>query len=101
MVKFTIKCLLLASLFFFGVLYGIQEANHGMQDMQGTNHTAKIEQPQTASADVTISAKQDTLRNIQTFNAFSAAGDVASNLVTGLFRTGVSAATSILSNVLS
>lgn len=103
MVKFTIKCLLLASLFFFGVLYGIQEASQGMQEMQGTHqaHAPKVEQPASTPADVSLSKKEETLQHIQTFNVFSALGDITSNVVTGIFQTGVNAATSLLNNALS
>ena len=35
MIRFTGKCLLIAIVMFFGVLFGMQQANSGMLDMKG------------------------------------------------------------------
>ncbi|HET7580876.1 MAG TPA: DUF3679 domain-containing protein [Bacillales bacterium] len=102
MARFTIKCFLLASLFFFGVILGMQKANEGIHDVKGLDHMPKIEQPSdNAPANVGIAAKREKLEDIQTFNIFSAAGDVASGAVTGLFRIGVDTTAAILQRLLS
>ncbi|HEX7064062.1 MAG TPA: DUF3679 domain-containing protein [Bacillales bacterium] len=102
MAKFTIKCLLLASLFFFGVLFGMQQANEGIQEVKGIDHLPKVEQSaDSAPASTRIEEKRETLQDIKNFNVFSAVGNAASEAVTGLFRTGIDISTSFIEKLLS
>lgn len=102
MVKFTIKCLLIAALFFFGVLVGIQKASEGIQDVRQGSVQLKIEhsiqQPKGANP---LSGKKVALEHIQTFNPFSAAGDLVSSAVTGIFRIGINATSTLIAKYLS
>ncbi|HEU5139866.1 MAG TPA: DUF3679 domain-containing protein [Bacillales bacterium] len=101
MAKFTIKCLLLASLFFFGVLFGMQEANEGIQEVKGIDHLPKVEESAgSAPASTKITEKRERLQDIQTFNVFSAVGNAATESVTGIFRKGVNVAATIIENLL-
>ncbi|HEX7065201.1 MAG TPA: DUF3679 domain-containing protein [Bacillales bacterium] len=101
MAKFTIKCLLLASLFFFGVLFGMQQANEGIQEVKGIDHLPKVEESAgSAPASTEIAQKRERLQDIKTFNVFSAVGNAASEAVTGIFRKGVNVAASIIENLL-
>ncbi|HET7658379.1 MAG TPA: DUF3679 domain-containing protein [Bacillales bacterium] len=102
MVKFTIKCMLVASLFFFGVLVGMQKAQEGIQDMQQGGAHLKVEQSaQQPGKKSPLAEQKAALKDIQSFNVFSAAGDAASDFVTGLFRSGVNAASSLILKWLS
>lgn len=102
MIKFTIKCILAASLFFFGVLVGIQKASEGIHDMKQGNIQVNVERSVDQSiTKAPLSQQKKALRNIQTFNVFSAAGNVASSAVTGIFRVGVNAASSLIAKYLS
>ena len=102
MVKFTIKCLLVAAVLFFGVLLGIQEANEGTQEMKGVDHPPRIEQSTDhATADADIKEKRERLEHIKTFNVFSAVGSATSEAVTGLFRNGVDVASAVIREFLT
>jgi hypothetical protein len=102
MTKFTIKCLFVAAVFFFGVLLGIQEAHIGTREMKGADHQPRIEQSSDhTTANVGIEEKRERLEHINTFNVFSAVGNAASQTVTGLFRSGVDATSSIIEKFLT
>ncbi|HET7628401.1 MAG TPA: DUF3679 domain-containing protein [Bacillales bacterium] len=107
MAKFTIKCLLAASLFFAGVLFGMQQANEGIKEVKGLDQLQRAEQAlQTdnvgdgAQAASTVAEKRKRLEDIKTFNVYSAVGRAASSGITSLFQSGMKAAGALLEEFL-
>ena len=88
MKRFMLKCTFIAFVLFLGVLFGMQQANVGMQKMKGYEdpafskgvfHTTNEEGFQSSlhGTNVTsqdIREKQKKLEEIKTFNAFSSIG---------------------------
>lgn len=96
------KCLLVAVVFLLGVLLGIQQANEGIKEMKGIDqlqHVRQTEQVEPAGA--SVSEKRKALEDIQTFNVFSAVGDLISEGITKLFRSGIEAVSAVIEQFLS
>ncbi|HZG71013.1 MAG TPA: DUF3679 domain-containing protein [Chondromyces sp.] len=97
MKKFVLKCFLLVSLLFMGVLFGMQKANEGMKEMKGYHqealeHPVQVEQTdeeleasflgqQVSSQD--LEEKKEKLQEIKAFNLFSSLGR---NMAEGLSK---------------
>ncbi|MEC2149849.1 YqxA family protein [Bacillus velezensis] len=98
MIRFTGKCLLIAIVMFFGVLFGMQQANSGMLDMKGYKDPSlkgaftlggggEGQEKEASILGQTVTAKdleekQKQLEQAETFNLFSKAGETLSNTVT-------------------
>ncbi|WP_153123355.1 YqxA family protein [Peribacillus tepidiphilus] len=99
MVKFMLKCFLLVFVLFFGVLFGMQQANDGMKKMKGYNDPqlysafqvkegksgteASVLGQKVTSHDLEQKKKQ--LEEMKAFNMFSSIGKKISDVVTNLF----------------
>ena len=96
MIRFTGKCLLIAIVMFFGVLFGMQQANSGMLDMKGYKDPSlkgaftlgggegqeKSFHFGTNRYGERSGRKTKQLEQAETFNLFSKAGETLSNTVT-------------------
>lgn len=96
MVKFMLKCFVLCSILFFGVLIGMQQANEGMIKMKGYNDPElqgafQVENKQTGDVQASIlgnkitsqdlKGKQEKLEQIEAFNIFSQIGKQIATIV--------------------
>jgi hypothetical protein len=96
MVKFMLKCFVLCSVLFFGVLIGMQQANEGMIKMKGYNDSElqgafQVENKQTGDVQASIlgnkitsqdlKGKQEKLEQIEAFNIFSQIGKQIATIV--------------------
>ncbi|KOO43861.1 YqxA family protein [Priestia koreensis] len=102
MVKFTIRCLLVASLLFFGVLLGMQTANEGLIKMKGYEDPALSKAVNISTDDGEVEAsvlgakskfnleeKQQLLEKRKAFNLFSNAGKKIANATKGAAEKGM------------
>ena len=96
MAKFMTKSLLLTFIMFLGVIIGIQQASHGIQQMRGyeteeTVEAVQLKQKDDGKLEATIlgnqvtshdlQKKQEQLEKIEAFNFFSQIGKSLANLV--------------------
>ncbi|MEM5015734.1 YqxA family protein [Metabacillus indicus] len=100
MIKFMLKCFVLCSVLLFGVLFGMQQANHGLVKMKGYEDpklSSAFEVKNDASGELEASVlgnthnleeKQQKLEDMEAFNFFSQLGKTfasfASAVITGL-----------------
>ncbi|WP_062355701.1 DUF3679 domain-containing protein [Bacillus kwashiorkori] len=90
MFRFLLKTFLLVVVLLFGVIIGIQEANHGVYKMKGY-HDPRFENQLNVSLDNQYSynnqdleEKRQTLEEIQTYNLFSDVGKKIAGLFTNI-----------------
>jgi hypothetical protein len=89
MINFFIKCILLLSLLFVTVLFGMQQANNGIRDMKGyndPNFKGAFQLTEGSSGDLEaaflgervtshdLQEKQEKLQSMEAFNLFSSIG---------------------------
>ena len=125
---FFLKCMLLITLLFCAVLYGMDMAKQGMLKMEGTetqNHsssllnfdipglsskTTKAEEKTNTMTPTTkkleqpkddIESRLTKLDQIQSFNPYSAMGDKLSNGVSSIFERGIQATGSIFNHLIN
>lgn len=97
MIGFIGKCLLIVTVMFLCVMFGMQQANNGMLDMKGykdpslkgafTLTDGEDQEKEASILGQTVTAKdleekQKQLEQAETFNLFSKAGEALSNTVT-------------------
>jgi len=105
MIKFFIKCFLLVTILFFGVLLGMQEANRGLLQMKGFDDNTYGEAFQIKKNDSgeveaavlgeeltvhDIEEKQKKLEKMKAFHFFSGLGDKLADLLAAMFQNLVS-----------
>ncbi len=114
MTKFFLKCFLITTVLFLGILVGIQMASNNIVKMTGDERysTATIIKPnEVASTEVVeeiekltshdLEEKQEKLEQIETFNLFSQMGDKLSDALNKLFSNLLSKITNTVANVLT
>lgn len=94
------KCFLLVTVLFFGILLGMQQANNGMKEMKGyddpsfdtvvevkEDHAGNIEASVLGQkvTNKNIEEKRQRLEKIESFNVFSAIGEKLSAGISFLF----------------
>lgn len=99
MMKFMLKCFVLSSILLLGVLFGMQQANHGLVKMKGyadPNLSSAFEVKNDSSGELEASVlgvshnleeKQEKLEEMEAFNFFSQLGKkfaaLANAVITG------------------
>ncbi len=97
--RFIVKVLLVLSIFFIGILIGIQEANNGMKKMRGYDDPGlmsafSIEEKGAGEYETTVLGQTNTnnleekkqkLEQIKTFNLFTDIAKKISRFFTDLF----------------
>ena len=97
MAKFFLKCFLLVIVLLFGVILGMQQANNGMQAMQGSDESmkevfewskdnGKVEVFGKEWTNHDLEEKQRKLEEIEAFNIFSEIGAAISDGLKRLFQ---------------
>jgi hypothetical protein len=101
MIKFSLKFFLVFTLLFFGVLFGMQQANDGIREMKGYDdpqfkgafHLTAGQSGELEAAllgeDITshdIREKQEKLEKMEAFNVFSTMGHKLGEGITTLFQ---------------
>lgn len=89
MIRFVLKCFLLLSVLFVAVLFGMQQANNGIQNMKGyddPNFKGAFQITESQSGDLEaaflgervtshdLEEKQERLQKFEAFNVFSSIG---------------------------
>ncbi|MFN2745265.1 YqxA family protein [Bacillus sp. z60-18] len=97
MASFLGKCILACAVMFFGVLFGMQQANNGMIEMKGyqdpdlkgalTVSEGDAKEASILGHEVDLEEKQKELEQLEAFNLFSSAGRALSNFVTNSARS--------------
>lgn len=103
--KFMVKCVLLCSVLFIGVLIGMQRANEGMAGMKGYEDHAltapvQITYDDNGETEATVlghsvgshdlQAKKEKLEEMKAYNFFSSIGKALAGAVTALVEKLVS-----------
>lgn len=116
MVKFMLKCFVLSSCLFVGVIIGMQQANEGMLKMKGYRDTelesvVQIENEQNGEVEASVlgntvtsqdlQKKQEQLERIEAFNFFSELGKQLSNFVSHIVSTAIESFTKLINEWLA
>ncbi|MFC7393291.1 DUF3679 domain-containing protein [Scopulibacillus cellulosilyticus] len=113
MKKFFIKTVILMSLLFLCVLYGMVTAKHGMTDLKGLNVPNDNEKPfslnidfpktmdqvKTSKNSPSIEERAEHLKDIKSFNPYSSLGNTMSNSMSDVFRKGMSMTANMVNQV--
>ncbi|WP_433743248.1 DUF3679 domain-containing protein [Falsibacillus pallidus] len=110
MKMFMLKCVLLVSILFIGVLMGMEKANEGMHNLKGQD--AGLESPLSLKKDSggeveasvlgkdvsssDIEAKKKQLQEMKTFNFFSSIGKSLAESIRSLMEKLVNAIASLI-----
>ncbi|MEW5320677.1 DUF3679 domain-containing protein [Geobacillus thermoleovorans] len=101
MARWLIRFTLAIFLFFFGVLFGMQEAHRGIERMRGyadPSFPSVIDMKKKENGEVEaavfgrpivagdLGEKQETIRELKTFNLFSRLGQLFADAVTALME---------------
>ncbi|GIN38562.1 MULTISPECIES: YqxA family protein [Heyndrickxia] len=111
MKRFMLKCLLICSALFIGVLMGMQKANEGMMEMKGYQEEglkAPITVKEVENGEIEASvlgknvtshdleAKKERLKEIKAFNFFSSLGKTMANMISSITEKIINFFSSIL-----
>lgn len=111
MMKFFLKCFFLVIVLLFGVLYGMQQANDGMQAMRGEEDSlpavigwsADEEELEVLGKELTshdLKEKQEKLEDIGTFNFFSGIGHSIAEFLSQVAKATVALVTSMIDKLI-